>query len=67
MLRFAKQLAISTEVKEMAVARMDVVVVVEMEAAVNMVAVAADMITHTRQHYDLMQLCLLPHNMRKQW
>ena len=54
MLRFAKQLAISTEVKEMAVARMDVVVVVEMEAAVDMVAVAADMITHTRQHYNLM-------------
>ena len=47
MLRFTKQLAIPTEVEEMAVAGMDIAVVVEM-VAVEMVAVEADKITHIR-------------------
>ena len=66
MLRFTKQLAISTEVEEMTVTGMDVAVVVDM-MTMEMVAAAADTITHTRQHHNLLQLCLLPRNVRKQW
>ena len=66
MLRFTKQLAIPTEVEEMAVAGMDIAMVVEI-VVVKMVVVATDTITHTRQHHNIMQMCLLPHNMRKQW
>ena len=66
MLRFTKQLAISTEVEEIAVTGMDVAMAVEM-ATVEMVVVATDTITHTRKHHNLLQLCLLPHNMRKEW
>ena len=66
MLQFTTQLLISTEVEEMAVAGIYSAVVVDM-VTVEMVVVATDTITHTRQHYNLMHLCLLPHNMRKQW
>ena len=66
MLWFIKQIATSTEVEEMAVAGINVTVVVEI-VTVEMVATEADKITHIRQHHNLMQLCLLPYNMQKQW
>ena len=64
--RFTKQHTISTEVEEMAVAGMDVTVVVEM-VAVELVDVTADAKTHNRHHHNLLQLCLLPNNIHKQW
>ena len=64
MLRFTKQHAIPTEVEEMAVAGMDVAVVVEM-VVMELVDVAADAKTYNRQHHNLLQLCLLPNNMHK--
>ena len=48
----------------MAVAGMDVAVVVEM-VVMELVDVAADAKTYNRQHHNLLQLCLLPNNMHK--
>ena len=65
MLQFTNQHAIPLEVEEMAVAGMDVTVVVEV-VVVELVDVAADAKTNNRQHHNLLQLCLLPNNMHKQ-